>query len=314
MFGGLSLLSSSAIFLYSWIKYDQATNFMMTIKPQIITVDNNNISNLKDGDLIYVNDKAVTPTLKDKLLQIELKNCPGYIREPEMYQYVWHDNLWKYFTPTYWIFGEPKTWYNYCHLSLSEFKLFENRNPSFPFLKEKRFADEIQVGTFKVLNNELAKFLKLEEKVFLNEDDIKNVPLSSAKDETSDLEKKRKDNDWQQYSLENRLKLNRLGRLYIQLDKSTIDVGDLRVSYYSTGMDTSNATVIGRKNGNRIETYTKDNDSFFYVKFGNHSVNEAIEDASSEAWSTFVKWNIWSGILFSVGAGTLTYEYLSNKH
>jgi len=61
VFGGLSLLSSSVIFLYSKTKYDHSTNFMMKIKPEVITVDKNNISKLKDGDLIYVNDKAVAP-------------------------------------------------------------------------------------------------------------------------------------------------------------------------------------------------------------------------------------------------------------
>ena len=229
-----------------------------------------------------------------------------------MYQYEKDDNFLKYLMPTYWIFGEPKNWYNYCHLAYCSLTL-QNRNPSFPFLKDQRFADEIQVGTFKVLNNELVKFLKLEERVFLTDNDIKNVPLLSAKDDTSDLEQKRKDKDWEQYSFENRLKINRLGRLYIQLDKSYIDVGDLRVSYYSTGMDLSNASVIGRKNGNRIETYSKDNESFFYIKYGNHSVNEAFEDASSIAWWSFLKWNIASGILFAVGAGTIAYKVLNNE-
>ena len=57
--GGVLLAGSTVSYLYSRNRYQSNTNFLNDLRPKVVEINKNNpLKKVKDGQLIYVNDKV----------------------------------------------------------------------------------------------------------------------------------------------------------------------------------------------------------------------------------------------------------------
>jgi len=304
--GSVTLFSAPLIYLYSRNRYDINSKKYNELQVKVVELNlQKNPTEIEDGTLVYINSKykLETTLIKDPILGLTFENIPGLKRRVKMYQYgaTSQDSKGKEL---------PNNNTEWCETRLNNSKNFN----SFPFSTKEFFSSGMTIGNFKFSSEFMKNHSNFDERIHLTSKDIKSVPLLSFDENTHQKNSERLSNEKENPNWENRLKTTRSGNLEIVLNEMDYQVGDLRVTYYTAGSKSGEATILGRKNGSTIDTYNDSEcGSIFYFNYGSKSVNEIFDSYRDDAYKNYVFSNIISGVFFLTGSVILSYV-LANKN